>query len=46
MTSGLKLRVSEGIPVDNVQLYRSTMGDLQYLTGTRLEIAYNVNNVC
>ncbi|RVW50481.1 Retrovirus-related Pol polyprotein from transposon RE1 [Vitis vinifera] len=46
MTSGLKLRVSKGIPVDNVQLYRSTMGDLQYLTGTRLEIAYNVNNVC
>ncbi|KAM6569791.1 hypothetical protein CsatB_017776 [Cannabis sativa] len=42
-TSGLKLSVYGSDPVEYPQLYRSVVGALQYITITRLEIAYNVN---
>lgn len=46
MVSGLKLSAFGGKPVENVHLYRSVVGALQYITIIRLEIAYNVNKVC
>ena len=46
MTSGLKISSQDGVPVENAQLYRSTVGALQYVTITRLELAYSVNKVC
>lgn len=45
MVSGLKLLAFRGKPVENVQLYRSVVGVLQYITITRLEIVYSVNKV-
>ncbi|XP_073022027.1 secreted RxLR effector protein 161-like [Primulina eburnea] len=46
MVSGLKLSSQEGDLFDDVTLYRSTVGALQYLTITRPYIAYSVNKVC
>ncbi|KAL6336283.1 hypothetical protein AAG906_014452 [Vitis piasezkii] len=46
MTSGLKISSQDGVPVENAQLYKSTVGALQYVTVTRLELAYSVNKVC
>ena len=46
MTSGLKISSQDGVPIENAQLYRSTIGALQYVIVTRLELAYSVNKVC
>lgn len=46
MTSGLKISSQDGVPIENAQLYRSTVGALQYVTVTRPELAYSVNKVC
>ena len=35
MTSGLKISSQDGVPIENAQLYRSTVGTLQYVTVTR-----------
>ncbi|RVW39690.1 Retrovirus-related Pol polyprotein from transposon RE2 [Vitis vinifera] len=46
MTSGLKISSQDGVSVENAQLYRSTVGVLQYVMVTRPELAYSVNKVC
>lgn len=46
MTSGLKLMSYRSTPIHNVQLCRSIVGALQYITITRPELAYSVNRVC
>uniref|UniRef100_A0A803NGJ8 Integrase catalytic domain-containing protein n=1 Tax=Cannabis sativa TaxID=3483 RepID=A0A803NGJ8_CANSA len=46
MTSGLRLSAFGSDPVEDIQLYRSIVGALQYLTITRPEIAFSVNKVC
>ena len=46
MTSGLKISSQDGVPIENAQLYKSTIGTLQYVTVTRPELAYSVNKVC
>ncbi|KAL5564937.1 hypothetical protein UlMin_028101 [Ulmus minor] len=45
MVSSLKLTVSDGDPITNATEYRSIVGALQYITITRLEIAFSVNKV-
>lgn len=45
MTNGLKLMSYDSDPVHNVQLYRSIVRALQYITITRPELAYSVNRV-
>ncbi|RVW78272.1 Retrovirus-related Pol polyprotein from transposon RE1 [Vitis vinifera] len=45
MLSGLKLSAGMGDPIDNVFLYRSVVGALQYITITRPEIAFSVSKV-
>lgn len=44
--SCLKLSKQGGELMENVQLYRSVVGALRYVTITRPEIAYSVNKVC
>ena len=46
MTNGLKISSQNGVLVEDAQLYKSTVGALQYVTVTRPELAYNVNKVC
>ncbi|RVW65795.1 Retrovirus-related Pol polyprotein from transposon RE1 [Vitis vinifera] len=46
MTSGLKLSAYGSDPIENGQLYKSTVGALQYVTITRPEISYCVNRGC
>ena len=46
LPSSLKLYASGSPPFDNPCLYRSVVGSLQYITITRLELAYCVNRVC
>ncbi|RVW72812.1 Retrovirus-related Pol polyprotein from transposon RE1 [Vitis vinifera] len=46
ITSGLKISSQDGVPIENAQLYRSTVGALQYVTVTRPKLAYSVNKVC
>ncbi|KAK6131700.1 hypothetical protein DH2020_034567 [Rehmannia glutinosa] len=46
MTTGEKLTAYGNDRMVNVQLYRSTVGALQYVTITRPEIAFSVNKVC
>ena len=41
-----KLRIDSGSPYDNPTLYRSLAGALQYLTFTRPDISYAVQQVC
>ncbi|GMI65421.1 cysteine-rich RLK (RECEPTOR-like protein kinase) 8 [Hibiscus trionum] len=40
-----KLKANDGQPFSYIQLYRSTVGGLQYVTLTRLDILYVVNKV-
>ena len=42
---GSRLHIG-GDPLSDTQLYRSTVGALQYVTITRPEIAYYLNRVC
>ena len=46
MASNLKLSKNVGDPFQDVTLYRSTVGALQYLTFTRPDISFSVNKVC
>ena len=46
MVSNLKLSKNVGDPFQDVTLYRSTVGALQYLTFTRPDISFSVNKVC
>jgi hypothetical protein len=45
MTSAHSLSQFEGDPMTDPTLYRSTVGALQYLSITRLDIAFAVNKV-
>lgn len=42
---GKHLSIQEGTPMEILFLYRSTIGVLQYLTYTRLDIAYMVKHL-
>ena len=46
LTSGHKFLDYGSNPVEDVHIYRSTVGALQYVTSTRPELAYSVNRVC
>lgn len=46
VATGSKLSVLDGDPLNDPSLYRSTVGSLQYLSLTRPDIAYAVNQVC
>ncbi|RVW87716.1 Retrovirus-related Pol polyprotein from transposon TNT 1-94 [Vitis vinifera] len=46
MVSNQSLSNSGSAPFSNTQLYRSTVGALQYATITRPDISYSVNRVC
>ena len=46
MTTGQKLSGYGSESVQDVKLYRSVVGALQYVIVTRPEIAYSVNKVC
>ncbi|KAM2731024.1 hypothetical protein EV1_002203 [Malus domestica] len=43
---GHKLSAYDGEPHDNPEMYRSIMGALQYLTITKPDISYAMNQVC
>ncbi|XP_038887248.1 uncharacterized mitochondrial protein AtMg00810-like [Benincasa hispida] len=44
-TMGKKLSATDGVPLLDPYIYRSTIGALQYLTRTRPDIAYIVNHL-
>lgn len=46
MTTGQKLTSYGSDPIEDVQLYRSVVGALQYATINWLEICFSVNKVC
>ena len=46
MVSNQSLSNSGNAPFSNTQLYKSTVGVLQYATITRSDITYSVNRVC
>ena len=46
MTSGQKLSSYGSESIQDVKLYKSIVGALQYVTVTRPENAYSVNKVC
>ena len=46
MTRGQKLPGYGSESIQDVKLYRSIIGALQYVIVTRLEIVYSVNKVC
>ncbi|RVW55595.1 Retrovirus-related Pol polyprotein from transposon RE2 [Vitis vinifera] len=43
LPTGLKLRVGDGDPLEDLHGYRSTVGALQYVTITRSELSFSVN---
>ena len=43
---GLKLSKNDGDPLPNPREYRSVVGALQYVTLTRPDIAFAINQVC
>ena len=45
MSSRKQLSINDGDVLDTPELYRSTIGALQYLTITRLEIAFAANKL-
>lgn len=45
-TSGQKMTLFDGTPLDDPTEYRSVVGALQYLTLTRPDLAFAVNQVC
>lgn len=45
MNQSNKLHLQDSAPFDNVTLYRSTIGALQYLTLSRPDIAFSVNKL-
>ncbi|RVW84060.1 Retrovirus-related Pol polyprotein from transposon RE1 [Vitis vinifera] len=46
LPNGLKLRVGDADPMEDLHGYRSTVGALQYVTITRPKLSFNVNKVC
>ncbi|XP_038904399.1 uncharacterized mitochondrial protein AtMg00810-like [Benincasa hispida] len=42
---GKNLSINDGVPLTDPFLYRSTIGALQYITNTRLNITYMVNHI-
>nr|CAN64561.1 hypothetical protein VITISV_038232 [Vitis vinifera] len=46
LASGSKLSAYDGAPLSDATEYRSIVGALQYLTLTRPDICYAVNQVC
>ncbi|KAM1069382.1 hypothetical protein TB2_001232 [Malus domestica] len=46
ISSGQKLSAHVGEPYDKPDVYRSVVGALQYLTITRPDLSYAVNQVC
>ena len=46
MVSSLKLTCTSSPPIDDVALYKSVVGDLQYATITRPNLSFAVNRVC
>lgn len=46
MSTGFKLSIHDNDPFEDVTLYRSTVGALQYLTITRPDINFRVNKMC
>lgn len=45
MVSGLNLSSKQGTPISKSQKYQSLVDALQYITVTRLEIAFSVNKM-
>ncbi|XP_031262256.1 uncharacterized protein LOC116120449 [Pistacia vera] len=45
MAVGTKLALEDSEPFENPALYRSTVGALQYLTLSRLDISFSVNKL-
>ena len=46
VSSGHKLSAHDGDPYPNPEMYRSVVGALQYITITRPDLSYAVNQVC
>jgi len=46
MSSSHMLLAFEGDPVEDPSLFRSKIGSLQYLSLTRIDLAFFVNRVC
>ncbi|PKI78210.1 hypothetical protein CRG98_001381 [Punica granatum] len=46
VSAGSRLSLHDGHPFEDPSLYRSVVGSLQYLSLTRPDIAYAVNQVC
>ncbi|KAB2635457.1 hypothetical protein D8674_025991 [Pyrus ussuriensis x Pyrus communis] len=44
--SSVRLSAHDGDPISDPDVYRSMVGELQYLTLTRLDISFAVNQVC